>query len=381
MNTLHKVGTPEIRRFPIDAIINAVNESMLGQVHLPNSLTPGQVLAASEASSPFGHVLHTCIPSWNHVDSSQEQLLRKCYRDALGEARILGCQAVAVPILGSDAGGFPLALALQIAEEEIRTFLSTQPGMDVYLLIRQKQLDAYNRTLNTHQRIQAYIAQRMEEAAPQPSSPMADLQLDGDVFAELSMAPSENAAPSASVWDPDWEPDFWEDDDHSRRYRRQSMPRPKAQARRPSFLSSLFDLLTSRNLPVREEDSWKRDLDESFPEMLMRLIDEKGMSDAQCYNKAGVDRRVFSRIRSGQDSAGRPYQPSKPTVLAFAIALELPLSTTNELLRKAGYALSPCYQFDIIVEYFIRNKIYDLYEVNLALYEFDQPLLGSKTVS
>ncbi len=380
MNTLHKVGTSDIRHLPIDAIINAVNESMLGHVPLPNSLTPGQVLAASEASSPFGHVLHTCIPSWNHVDSSQEQLLRKCYRDSLGEARNLGCHSVAVPILGSDAGGFPLALALHIAEEEIRAFLSTQPGMDVYLLIRQKQLDAYNRTMNTHQRLQVYIAQRMEEAAPPPPSPMADLQLDRDVLAELSMAPSENAAPSASVWDPDWEPDFWEDDDYPRRHRRQSLPLPTAQARRPSILSYHFDQQTSRNLPVRKDDSWKRDLDESFPEMLMRLIDEKGMSDAQCYNKAGVDRREFSGIRSGHESTARPNPQSTPTVLTNGIALELPLSTTNELLRKAGYALSPCYQFDIIVEYFIQNKIYDLYEVNLALYEFDQPLLGSKTV-
>ena len=318
----------EITRMAVDAIVNAANSTLLGGGGVDGAIHraagPGLLAACRRLGGcptgsarltpgfrlPCKYVIHAVGPRWQGGGCGEAALLAGCYRAALALALRSGCETVAFPLISAGVYGYPKDQALRIAMETIGSFL-LQHDMTVYLVVFDHQ--AYQISAKLFADIAAYI-----------DSHYVDAHTD---------APGERL----------------------QRQRACALPPPGIAP--PSQSATLAEALAR--------------LDEGFSQMLLRKIDEKGMTDAQCYKKANIDRKLFSKIRSDPG-----YRPSKPTALAFAIALELSLAETQELLRKAGFALSPASKFDVIVAYFIQRGEYDVFAINEALFAFDQSLLG-----
>ena len=238
----------------------------------------------------------------------EEELLSSCYRNSLQLAKAYECESVAFPLISSGVYGYPKEQALQVAINEICKFLADN-DMLVYIVVFDK--DGFRVSKKLVRDIAEYIDEHYVETHY-----------------------SENRSRGLS------------------RLLRQPETYPMQTA-----ALNLVDVVNQ--------------LDESFSQMLLRKIDEKGLTDSQCYKKANVDRKLFSKIRNNVN-----YKPKKTTAIAFAVALELSLDETKEMLQKAGYALSHSNKFDVIIEYFIQKGEYDIFTVNEALFEFDQVLLG-----
>ncbi|OCA83233.1 hypothetical protein A8F94_19190 [Bacillus sp. FJAT-27225] len=123
--------------------------------------------------------------------------------------------------------------------------------------------------------------------------------------------------------------------------------------------------------PLEIEEFIKGNRKRSLREVLFSYIDKKGAADSEVYKKAGIDRRLFSKIRSNPE-----YRPGKNTVIALALALELNLKETDKLLNSVGYSLSDSETGDLVIKYFIEHRIYDIYQVNETLEYFSAKPLG-----
>lgn len=325
----------DITRVRCDAIVNAANSSLLGGGGVDGAIhkaagpgllreclglggcKTGQAKLTKGYNLPAKYVIHTVGPVWRGGGHGEKELLESCYREALRIAAEQGCESVAFPLISSGIYGYPKEKALRVAVDTIAQCLRERE-MQVYLVVLSRA--AVRLEKNLAEALDAYLDER---CLPEP--------------------------------------------------RRLDKEKLQRHHQRQAILPSCADMVCENCAP--EEDPLAaavRELDESFTQMLLRKIDELGMTDAQCYKKANVDRKLFSKIRGDIH-----YRPSKPTVIAFAIALELSLEETKELLMKAGYALSHSNRFDLIIEFFIQKGNYNIYEINEALFAYDQTLLGA----
>lgn len=327
----------DITKMEVDAVVNAANPSLLGGggvdgcIHRaagPQLLEECKKLGGCKAGFakitgagmlPCKYVIHAVGPRWIDGKHGEKELLVSCYESALALAKEYGCGCVAFPLISSGIFGYPKDQALRVAIDTISTFLMDNDLM-VYLVIFDRKA----------------------------------FQISGRLFQDIAEYIDDT---------------YVKAHEDSRRERMRRMEILESEEMADGSLPEPGDICAS--VP-RSLDEALGQIDESFSEMLLRKIDEKGMTDAQCYKKANIDRKLFSKIRSD-----RLYKPSKPTALAFVIALELPLDEAKDMLMKAGFALSHSSKFDIIIEYFIEHGNYNIFEINEALFAFDQSLLGA----
>ena len=323
----------DITKMAVDAIVNAANESLLGgggvdgAIHYaagPGLLAECKTLGGCKTGNakitggynlPAKYVIHTVGPIYKDGKHGEKALLESCYRESLALAKEYKCETVAFPLISSGVYGYPKDQALKVAVDVISDFL-LENEMKAYIVIFDK----------------------------------AAYKISEKLFSDIAEYIDDNYVDRFT--------------DYRFESTRVSMPIQSFNA---------MDLCNSKTLfSGNDLDAKLKQIDESFSQMLLRKIDEKGMTDVQVYKKANIDRKLFSKIRGDVN-----YKPSKPTAIAFAISLELSLDETEDMLKKAGFALSHSNKFDIIIEYFISKGNYNIFEINEALFAFDQSLLGA----
>ncbi|MEN6339298.1 MAG: macro domain-containing protein [Clostridiaceae bacterium] len=360
----------DITNMRVDAVVNAANSGLqrgggvcgaifaaAGAAELERECAEiggcatGSAVLTGGGKLPAKFIIHTVGPVWQGGQNGEEEKLRACYRNSLELAVSRGFESVAFPLISSGIYGYPKDQALNVAVSEIGSFL-LEHDIDVFLVVFDR--DSYRLSEARQRSIQAFIDDAYAKAREwDRSNRMAELALQLSQERETSTRPQAKAAPCAS---PKAAPFF----------------KPKASRKpEPEELEEEAVDAAPHPAPSALERFIER-AGESFTQALLRLIDERGLTDPQVYQRANLDRRLFSKIR------GNPqYRPSKNTALALAVALRLNLDQTQDLLRRAGYALSPSSRFDLIVEYFIREENYNIFEINEALFAFEESLLGA----
>ncbi|MCL2338238.1 MAG: macro domain-containing protein [Firmicutes bacterium] len=360
----------DITKLPVDAIVNAANTGLrkgggvcgaifgaAGAERLQaacDRLAPiktGEAVITEGFMLPAKYIIHVAGPVYRGGKHGEEGLLRACYLNALELALQHNCESIAFPLISSGIYGYPKAEALRVATAAISDFIS-EHDINVSLVLFDKASFAISQQLLGD--VESYIEDRYVDEHLALRRKLSDAELKDFAFAETE----------AEV-----EVELEVDDLDLTKLREESLEFLEPVAEKAPIASPASP--QGSLAPGTDLDSLVSNLDEPFAAMLLRLIDATGKKDAEIYRRANIDRRLFSKIRGNAN-----YAPSKPTVLAFAVALELTLEQTADLLGRAGFALSPSRKFDVIVEFFIANRKYNIFQINEVLFSYDQPLLG-----
>ena len=368
----------DICRMAVDAIVNSANPSpvigrgvdsalheaagptLLEERRRAGNIAVGAAIATGAGCLPARYVIHTVGPLWQGGGAGELDDVARCYRSCLDAAVRLGCASIAFPLISTGTYGFPKSLALRAATDEISAFLA-DTDLDVYLVVYDEE--SFQISQDLFDKVADYLDRRLEPSDTVASSArrMRTLRSASAVSPDTPQA-FDGLLEEASI-----EFDSFEAFPYSIVAAEAALPGDSASpSERRSDVAQRRRLLSRRRL-----EDVVSEVDESFAEALLRLIDERGMTDPQVYKRANIDRKLFSKIRS---NAG--YRPSKATAVALAVALMLNLDETRDLIARAGYALTRASRGDIIVEYFIENGIWDVIRINEALFAFDEPLIG-----
>ena len=347
----------------------------IGRIDVGNAeATPAFKLSAK-------YIIHTVGPVWQGGSAGEREAVRSCYENSLKLAKELGCESIAFPLIATGVYGFPKADALQIAISVFSEFL-VDSDMEITLVVfDEKSFVLSDKIFSGVEEFidNNYVTKKVYEEYETEDETRILLDDDRRGVGPRPMAARSSASMPESM--------------SERRFQAAEMV-PQASLGRKPFLKNKKiadsfeeDKETGPQIECEQSEEIAKHIGnngihislddkvahikDTWQENLLHLIDIKGYTDTEVYKRANVDRKLFSKIRSNVN-----YQPKKITAMAFALALRLNLDETKDFLSRAGYALSPSSMFDLIVEYFIENEVYDIYTINLALFKHEQRLLG-----
>ena len=334
----------DITKMAVDAIVNTANprpvigagvDSRLHEAAGPNLLKARQAIGAINvghaAMTPAydlqaKFVIHTVGPVWLDGQHDEERLLRSCYENALQLAVDSGCRSIAFPLISTGNYGFPKDTALQIAIAVFSEFLLEQE-IQIYLVVFDRTSCKLSEQL--FRSVASYIDERY-------------------------VGICEKAASAA--------------EEPRRNRRRRDAELLKAKATRASA-----PMVCEEIMPTGDLEAFLKKKDAGFVETLLELIQKSGKKNSAIYKRANITKQHFSKLINNPNAT-----ITKPVAVALALALELDLAQTRDLLGRAGYTLTNSSVFDLIIQYHIENKKFNVVEINVALYAFDQPLLGAQ---
>lgn len=332
----------------------------------------GEAFITPGFNLPAKYIIHAVSPYYEDGTSGEEDKLRSCYRKSLQLAKENGVRSIAFPLISTGGFGYPKEEGMRIAIDEIYDFLFDNE-MDVWLVVFDSRAAALGEKL--YPDLKAYIDQNyvyekgeeeyetafLEHRPPRP--PMlhsASVRLDAQMM--RSVRAPMNAHRIAT-------PDITEE--CIRESASDVCEEPSCESAGDTTASIFDDEERYEELKRRLEER-KAHLADSFSEYLLYLIASKGMTNADVYKRAIVDKKLFAKIKNDAT-----YHPQKITCLRLCVGAKLSMDETKDLLARAGYALSPCDMRDVIFSYFIDNKIYDMIDLDILLEEHGIPCVIS----